>query len=200
MAAVWLLPVVTLVIGASCGGVFVQPLKAVSPSHALLTLTISSCSLSIGLALTFMILAIYFLRLVVYGYSPGPSVVSAFVPMGPMSQGGYSMLLMGQGFKALLPLVYGNSDILRGGITGESIDIVCTCAAFIMWSFATLWLLYAFLGIQHEVRKARFPFKLPFWGPIFSNVCLLTQSPASFLLKFYAGCVRQLDNGTLLVS
>lgn len=170
MSAVWLLPVVTLVIAASCGGVFVEPLQASSPSHALLTLVVSCCSLSMGLLLTFMVFSIYFLRLVLYGYPTSSSVVSAFIPMGPMSQGGYSMILVGQGFKALLPLMYGNSEILHDGITGDVIDVVCSCAAFVMWSFATLWLVYALFGVQHEVRKERFPFKVPFWGLIFPNV------------------------------
>lgn len=147
-----------------------MPLNAISPSHALLTLVVSCVSLSMGLLLTFMIFSIYFLRLVVHGYPASSSVVSSFIPMGPMSQGGYTMILMGQGFKAVLPLTYGSSEVLHNGITGDVIDIICSCAAFVMWSFATLWLVYAILGVQHEARKARFPFKIPFWGLIFPIV------------------------------
>ena len=170
MSAAWLLPVVTLVIGASVGGVFLEPLQKFSPSHALLTLAVSACSLAMGLLLTFMIITIYFLRLIIHGYPVSANIVSAFVPMGPMSQGGYTMLLLGEGFKDLFPLMYGTSEVLRDTSTGIVIDIVCTCGAFVMWSFATLWLIYAMFGVQHEVRKSRFPFRVPFWGFIFPIV------------------------------
>ncbi|OBZ68275.1 Sulfite efflux pump SSU1 [Grifola frondosa] len=151
MTAIWLLPVVTLVVASSTGGVLAQALARFSTSHALVTLTVSTFMVSIGLALAFMILTI------------------VFIPLGPMGQSGFSILLLGQGFQSLLPLDYGTSSVLRYPHVGEVINVLCTCAAVVLWSLATMWLFYALLAVQEVLRQTRFPFKLPFWGLIFPN-------------------------------
>lgn len=170
MTAVWLLPVVTLIVASSTGGVLAPALNRFSPHHALLTLVVSTFMVSIGLTLAFMILTMYLLRLIVYGLPPGASVLSVFIPLGPMGQGAYSILLLGQGYKTLFPLQYGKSDILTATKTGETINIICVCAAIVLWSLASMWLAYALLALAEVLPTNRFPFKLPFWGLIFPNV------------------------------
>lgn len=174
MTAVWLLPVVTLIVASSSGGVLVPVLYQYSTRYALLTLAVSTCMVSIGLTLAFMILTMYLLRLIVYGLPPGASVLSVFIPLGPMGQGGYSILLLGRGYKQVFPLPYGTSDILTAARTGETIDIVCVCAAIVLWSLASMWLAYALLALAEVLPSNRFPFKIPFWGLIFPNVSFFT--------------------------
>ncbi|KAJ8514449.1 hypothetical protein ONZ45_g8015 [Pleurotus djamor] len=167
MTAVWLLPVVTLIVASSTGGVLATPLSHYSPSHALITVTSSVFLVSIGLSLAFMMLTVYLLRLVSYGLPPGASIISSFLPLGPMGQAGYSILLIGQVFQKLLP--YGNVGFLASTTAGDIIHVACTCIAFFLWSLTTMWVAYALLGVQETVRKVRFPFKVPFWGLIFPN-------------------------------
>ncbi len=169
MTAVWLLPVVTLIVASSTGGVIAPALLPYSQPHALITLTLSAFMVSVGLCLAFMTLTIYFLRLVVYGVPPASSVISVFIPLGPMGQGGYSILLLGQGFRAILPLD-NNSQVLTTSTTGATINVLCVCVAFVLWALATMWLLYALLAVYEVLHHTRFPFKLPFWGLIFPNV------------------------------
>lgn len=169
MTAVWLLPVVTLIVASSCGGVLAPALLPYSSYHALVTLTLSTFMLAVGLTLALMILTMYFLRLIVYGVPQGASVISVFIPLGPMAQGGYSMLLLGQGFRSILPL-HNNSQVLSASTTGETINVLCACLSFVLWSLSTMWLLYGVLAVQEVLRQTRIPFKLPFWGLIFPNV------------------------------
>lgn len=181
MTAVWLLPVVTLIVASSSGGILAPVIYNFSARHALITLAVSTCMVSIGLTLAFMILTMYLLRLLVYGLPPGASVLSVFIPLGPMGQGGYSILLLGQGYKRMFPLPYGSSDVLTATRTGEIINVVCVCAAIVLWSLASMWLAYALLALAEVLPSNRFPFKLPFWGLIFPNVN--TQSSVSLAVS-----------------
>ena len=47
---------------------------------------------------------------------------------------------------------------------------VALCAGMVLWSLATMWLIYALLAVGEVLRKTRFPFKQAFWGLIFPNV------------------------------
>jgi tellurite resistance protein TehA-like permease len=165
MTAVWLLPVVTLIVASSSGGVLSHALEDVSPSRALFTVTFSAFLVTVGLSLATMMLTIYFLRLIIYGLPPTATMISVFLPLGPTGQAGFSILLIGQSYKALLPVHSTGSN------PGETVHIVCICVAFVLWSLATMWLLYALLAMLDVLRSARVPFKVPFWGLIFPNVC-----------------------------
>lgn len=175
MTAIWILPVVTLIVASSTGGTLAPALLPHSEYHALLTLTLSAFMVTVGLTLAFMILTMYLLRLIVHGVPQGASVISVFIPLGPMGQGGYSLLLLGQGFRSILPLK-NDSQVLTAATTGETIHVLCVCLAFVLWALGTMWLLYAILAVQEVLRKTRFPFKLPFWGLIFPNVGVYASS------------------------
>jgi tellurite resistance protein TehA-like permease len=153
-------------------------LEETSPSHGVLTVTFSAFMVTIGLTLAVMMLTIYFLRLMVYGLPPSATIISVFLPLGPTGQAGYSILLIGQSYKAMLPTYYANSGAFNSGMAGDIVNVVCICIAFVLWSLATMWLLYAVLAVLDVLRTSRVPFKVPFWGLIFPNVC---RSLASWL-------------------
>lgn len=195
MTAIWLLPVVTLIVASSSGGILASALAPISLYHALITLTLSAFMVSVGLCLAFMILTIYILRLIAYGLPQGASVISVFIPLGPMGQGGYSILLLGQGFREILPL-HKTSEVLSNPATGEIMDVLCVAVAFILWSLGTMWLLYALLACAEVfIKKERFSFKLPVWGLIFPNV-----STIMLLISHYRNRSIRLDRGYMQTS
>ncbi|THV05062.1 hypothetical protein K435DRAFT_713587 [Dendrothele bispora CBS 962.96] len=169
MTAVWLLPVVTLVVASSTGGVIATSLYNYNKSDAMITVVVSVFMVTVGLALSFMLLTIYLLRLIVYGLPPGATVLSVFLPLGPMGQAGYSILLIGQFFNKVLPLHKSNSTLLTAETTGEIINVICTFVAFALWSLATMWIIFACLAVQDVLRQTRIKFRVPFWGLIFPN-------------------------------
>ena len=172
MTAIWILPVVTLIVASSSGGILASQLVKYSPKSALLTLALSAVMLIIGEALATMLLTVYFFRLVIHGLPQGSAVISTFIPLGPMGQGGYSFLLLASGFRTILPLTYGDSEFLRADTTGEIINVICICTAYGMWALGTMWLLYSLLAVYEILSRERFPFKLPLWGLIFPNVSI----------------------------
>ncbi|KAF9268862.1 hypothetical protein L218DRAFT_994679 [Marasmius fiardii PR-910] len=169
MTAAWLLPVVTLIVASSTGSTLAPALHKYSPSNALLTQTFSLFMVTVGLSISMMLLTVYMMRLLIHGLPPGATIISVFLPLGPMGQSGFSILIAGQYVSTTFPLEYGNSAILRSPTTGHVIEVICTCIAFILWSLCSMWFIFALLGIQQVLRKGRIPFKVPFWGLIFPN-------------------------------
>ncbi|KAI9445675.1 voltage-dependent anion channel [Lactarius psammicola] len=172
ITALWLLPVVTLIVASSGGGDLVQALSAYTTLGALTTLAAAACTLSVGLGLASAVLIAYLCRLVIHGFPSGSAgVLSACVPLGPMGQAGVASLLLGEGARTLLPVVGTRSSFLASAHAGESVYAACVCAALALWALATLWLGFALLGIQHVVRRSGGPppFQLAYWGLIFPN-------------------------------
>lgn len=176
MSAAWLLPVVTLIVAASTGGVVGLALQKYSPQHALQTIVSSVFLVTIGLCLAFMVLTLYLGRLIIHGLPPGVGVLSVFLPLGPTGQSGFAFYLIGRNFKTVIPYTRaGSSEFLSSSTTADILWICCTSAAFLMWCLATMWMLYALLALQSTVLKSPVPFKMSFWGLVFPNVSHLTQ-------------------------
>ena len=172
MSALWLLPVITLVVASSGGGELAQALTTHTTTGALTTLASAACTLSVGLGLASAILVVYTCRLVLYGFPAGSAgVLSACVPLGPMGQAGVAALLLGEGARALIPVSGSHSPFLSNSHAGESVYAISVCVALALWALATMWIGYAVLGVQYNVRRMGAPpFQLAYWGLIFPNV------------------------------
>ena len=172
MSALWLLPVITLVVASSGGGELAQALISHTTTGALMTLASAACTLSVGLGLASAILVVYLCRLILYGFpAGGAGVLPACVPLGPMGQAGVAALLLGEGARTLLPVTGSHSPFLSSTHAGESVYAICVCAALALWALATMWMGYAMLGVQYNVRRMGVPpFQLAYWGLIFPNV------------------------------
>lgn len=84
MTAVWLLPVVTLVVASSTGGLVAKALLPHSAQFALLTATFSFVMVIIGLSFALMFITIYALRLVAYGPPDISLILSSFIVLGEL--------------------------------------------------------------------------------------------------------------------
>ena len=175
MTARWLLPVMTLIVASASGSILGGAIQVYSQLHSFQTLLVSVFMVSVGFTLTLMILTIYLMRLFLHGLPPDAKVLSVFLPIGPTSQSGYTILLIGQNFHKLLPFPphWQSSEFFNYSSTGTIVEVVCTCGSFILWSLATMWILYALLAMYSGVRS-KIPFKAAsFWGLVFPNVTSL---------------------------
>ncbi|KDQ07098.1 hypothetical protein BOTBODRAFT_60204 [Botryobasidium botryosum FD-172 SS1] len=167
MTAAWLLPVVPLIVASSCGGVLSQQLLAISISHALITTVVSISCLIIGLGLALMIITIYMHRLIVHGFPPKGLMVSVLLPLGPLGQGGYAALLLGDNLSRLLPITGYTSLILSSPMSGTMFQLVLFSVAFGLWSFGIWWLLGSAIALADAAAHFTIPFGMPWWGLIF---------------------------------
>jgi tellurite resistance protein TehA-like permease len=83
MNALWLIPIVSVVIAASSGGLITKALE--NPQHKLWTLVISYVFWGIGTPLSWLIMTFYFHRLTVHEPLPREVIVSSTLPIGPLA-------------------------------------------------------------------------------------------------------------------
>jgi tellurite resistance protein TehA-like permease len=169
MTAMWLLPVVTLIVASSSGGDLCGAIQVYSQLHALQTLTVSVFMVTVGLSLALMILTIYLMRLIIHGLPRGTFTLSVFLPLGPTGQSGYAILLIGQNINNLLPFS-SQSKFLNSSTAGAAVEEISICVSFLLWSLATMWILFALLAVYSGLRQSRVAFKVSFWGLVFPNV------------------------------
>ncbi|KAK7032845.1 sulfite efflux pump SSU1 [Favolaschia claudopus] len=165
MSALWLFPVITMVVASSTGGLLALALSALNPAFSSLTTAVSFSLLLMGLSFAFMIFTVYLMRLVVYGPLDTSLILSSFIIMGPLGQGGFSMLVNGQNFAHIK---------LPAPFSPAALQSICLCAA---------WLLCVLL-------RQRVPFSITHWDTIFPNnvFALLTvqlgEEPESRILNY----------------
>ena len=87
MTAAWLLPIVATIVAAASGNIVAEVLP--NPNHALWTVIVSYVLWGTGVPLAMFVLVIYFQRLTVHKPPPREVIVSVFLPLGPLGQGGF---------------------------------------------------------------------------------------------------------------
>ena len=179
MTAVWLLPIVAPIVAAASGGVVAQVLP--NTQHALITLIVSYVLWGIGVPLAMAVLVIYFQRLAVHKLPPREVIVSVFLPVGPLGQGGFAIMQLGSVAMRIFP----KTDSLNAQMTqsGNVLYVIGWLMALVMWGFGLVWLFFALASITRH----RFPFNMGWWGFTFplgvfatSTVLLGHEIPSAF--------------------
>ena len=88
MTALYLIPIVAVVIAATSGALVAGAIP--NRSHQLWTLVISYIFWGIGTPLSWIVLTIYFLRLIVHKPLKREVIVSLLLPIGPLGLSGFS--------------------------------------------------------------------------------------------------------------
>ncbi|KAJ6018199.1 hypothetical protein N7451_001578 [Penicillium sp. IBT 35674x] len=179
MTAVWLLPIVSCIVAASSGAIVAEVLP--NPEHALWTIVVSYVLWGIGLPLALMVMVIYLQRLTLHKLPPKAVIVSVFLPLGPLGQGGYGMMKLGQCARDIFP----KTHTLEEG-SGPTFYTLGFLVALILWSFGLVWLFFASASIAH---CKKFPFNIGWWGftfPLGVYAASTTQIGTELPSKFFA--------------
>ena len=149
MTAAWLLPIVATIVAAASGGIVAAVLP--NPQHALWTLITSYVLWGTGVPLAMVVLVMYFHRLTVHRLPPREVIVSVFLPLGPLGQGGFAIMQLGKVAMKIFPFT---NSLIPGA--GETLYILGFGLALIMWGFGLVWLFFAVASIS----RSRFPFNM----------------------------------------
>jgi tellurite resistance protein TehA-like permease len=197
MTATWLLPVVSTIVASASGGILASVLP--NPQHALWTLIISYILWGTGVPLAMCILCIYFQRLTIHKLPPREVIVSVFLPLGPLGQGGFAIMQLGKVASTLFPI----SGTLQSGSTnpGEFLYVVGWLAATIMWGFGLVWLFFA----AASITRSRFPFNMGWWGFTFplgvfttSTTTMGKELPSTFFKVLGTVCTFPFIHASLI--
>ena len=107
----------------------------------------------------FCVLVIYYQRLALHKMPPREVIVSAFLPIGPLGFGGYTILYLGKRAAVIFPQT-NTIDPLAGQIA----HVLGFFVALIMWGWGVVWFALAVASIY---KSRPFPFNMGWWGFIF---------------------------------
>lgn len=185
MTAVWLLPIVACIVAAASGAAVASILP--NPSHALVTIIMSYILWGMGMPLALIVMSIYFHRLTIHKLPPQEVIVSVFLPLGPLGQGGYAIMQLGVQAARVFPLM----NTLHS-LAGEILYVLGWATATILWGFGLVWFFFAIASIS----RSRFPFNMGWWGFTFpvgvfamSTITMGRELPSSFFRISGTVCV-----------
>lgn len=148
------------VVAAASGGIVASVLP--NPDQVVVTIVVSYILWGMGQAFSAFILAMYFHRLCIHHLPPKEAIVSVFLPVGPLGQGGFAIQQLGRVALQVLPQTqaFGSvgMDAERGG---EVLYMLGVFAALVMWGTAVVWLAFAVISI---ITTKNFPFNMGWWG------------------------------------
>ncbi|KAI7270233.1 putative C4-dicarboxylate transporter/malic acid transport protein [Hortaea werneckii] len=183
VSAAWLLPIVSTIVAAASGGVVASVIPPPHHHEALITLITSYVLWGTGLPLAMCVLAIYFLRLSTQSLPAKEVIVSTFLPLGPLGQGGFGIMQLGKVAMTVFP----ETDALPAAshaYAGEIFYTVGFLVALLLWGFGIVWLFFAVATIY---RTPKFPFNMGWWGFTFplgvyatSTTMLGSELPSAF--------------------
>lgn len=188
MTAAWLLPIVSTIVAAASGGVVAEVLP--NHQHALITVIISYILWGVGVPLAMVVLVIYFERLAIHKLPPREVIVSVFLPLGPLGQGGFAVMQLGK----VAMTIFSETGTLKTSKTysGDILYIMGWLMATIMWGFGLAWLFFAFASIS----RSKFPFNMGWWGFTFplgvftvSTTTMGKELPSTFFNVLGTVCI-----------
>ena len=186
--AIWIIPCVSMIASASCGGLLAGTLYPEFPRLALITTTFAITMGIVGLSFTTMITFGFLMRLFLHGAPDGMIALASFNILTPLGQGGFCLLINGANLSKLVPYVMGD-DFPEIEIAGKLLFSVCFCGAYVLWCMGLAWILLSVFSIFRRVR--RLPrFGIAWWGLVFPNgtFALLSVQLGNVLdSRFYHG-------------
>ncbi|KAI1757629.1 voltage-dependent anion channel-domain-containing protein [Xylaria castorea] len=159
MTAGWLLPIVAPIVAAATGAVVAS---ALDPDRALITILTSYAILGTGLPAALSIIVIYFMRVATKKLPPTEHMVSTFLPLGPLGQGGFAAQKLGEqalrvfSTTSTLPAVGEHGKVLAGEILYTMGFVI----AITLWGFGLMWLFFAVLSVTRQ----KVPFSQGWWA------------------------------------
>jgi tellurite resistance protein TehA-like permease len=166
MTAVWLLPIVSTIVASASGGIVADVLAAHNrPTHALWTLITSYILWGTGVPLAMVVLVMYFHRLTVHRLPPREVIVSVFLPLGPLGQGGFGIMQLGRVARDVFPMIPG---VLGGALErspGDMLYVLGFGVALVMWGYGLVWMFFALASVS----RSKFPFNMGKLRPLIGN-------------------------------
>lgn len=170
ITAALLLPIVPTVVAAASGGIVAEILP--NPDQAFVTLVASYVLWGIGVTFSGCVLALYFQRLCIHSLPAKEVIVSVFLPIGPMGQGGFGIQQLGKVAFQILPQTKAFGLLPLGGApAGQVLYVMGVFIGLVMWSFGLVWLAFALISIA---TTKNFPFNMGWWGFTFPLGVLAT--------------------------
>ncbi|KOC11590.1 C4-dicarboxylate transporter/malic acid transport protein [Aspergillus flavus AF70] len=192
ITALQLLPIAATIVASGVGAEIADILP--NAQHAMGTVIVSYVLWGMSTPMAMMILVIYYQRLAVHKLPSRETIVSCFLPLGPLGFGGFSILYLGKVARQLL-----DESIAIDPFVGHIAYVLGLLLSLLMWSFGLIWLVFALATIYY---RSPFPFNMGWWGFTFplgvyaANTILLGKE---MNLMFFKVCGTILSSAMILL-
>lgn len=160
ITAALLLPIVPTIVAAASGGIVAEVLP--NKSHAFTTVVASYVLWGIGEAFSACVLALYFHRLTIHSLPPREVIVSVFLPIGPLGQGGFGIQQLGKVALDVFPQTQAFGVLQNSAVkSGEILYVLGVFLGLVLWGFGLVWLCFALVSI---ISTRHIPFNMGWWG------------------------------------
>jgi C4-dicarboxylate transporter/malic acid transport protein len=157
ITAAQLLPIAATIVAAGAGSEVASVMP--DPQLALGVIIASYVLWGMATPMAFTVLVIYYQRLALHKMPPREVIVSAFLPLGPLGFGGFTILNLGKRAAVVFPQT-GTLDPLAGRIA-----YVLGCfVALIMWGWGLLWFSFALAALWKTAKNGGIPMNMGWWG------------------------------------
>ncbi|KAA8651120.1 TDT family transporter [Aspergillus tanneri] len=154
ITALQLLPIAATIVASGASAEVADILPDPYPAKG--TMIASYVLWGMATPMAMMVLVIYYQRLAVHKPPSRETIVSCFLPLGPLGFGGFSILYLGKVARKLL----GESNTLDP-LVGHIAYIFGILISLLMWAFGLIWLVFALATIYYS---SPFPFNMGWWG------------------------------------
>nr|POE65902.1 sulfite efflux pump ssu1 [Quercus suber] len=131
ITAAQLLPIAATIVAAGTGSEVANILP--NPQYALGTIIASYVMWGMAVPMSFSVLVIYYQRLALHKMPPREIIVSAFLPLGPLGFGGYTILYLGK----TAALVFPQTDTIDP-LAGRIAYVLGFFITLIMWGWGLI--------------------------------------------------------------
>ncbi|KAL7930203.1 voltage-dependent anion channel [Trichoderma chlorosporum] len=156
LSATCLLPIAAPIVASAVGGIVAGALD--NEQHALWTLITSYFLWGTAMPLSLTCLVIFYQRLLMHNLPPLEAIVSMFLPVAPLGQGGFAIMQLGKVAAEIFPRT-GTLEKM-GTHSGEILYATGWLIGFLMWANGLAWIFFALASISRQ----KFPFNIGWWG------------------------------------
>ncbi|BGP36173.1 Plasma membrane sulfite pump involved in sulfite metabolism [Rhodotorula kratochvilovae] len=195
MTAAWLLPIVPLITEAAVGSTLCKFLLLEGRTTYCLTLFIASylCG-GIGMLLAAAVIVLYLQRLILHHLPPREVIVSSWLPVGPIGQGGFAIIELGHVAVDLFPRLAAEKPYLAQ--LGHPMLGAAVLIGLLLWGLGIWFAFLAVVSISSQFRRTKTGtgtavFNMGWWAFTFplGSLNLLTISLATvFDAMFFKVC------------
>lgn len=154
ITAAQLLPIAATIVAAGTG----SEVAAIVPDSQRALGTLIACYVmwGMGVPMALSVLVIYYQRLALHKMPPREVIVSAFLPLGPLGFGGFTILQLGKVANDVFPVTESIHPI-----AGQVAYVMGFFIALIMWGYGLVFFAFALASIY---KSRPFPFNMGWWG------------------------------------
>ncbi|KAI5307055.1 hypothetical protein KEM56_005233 [Ascosphaera pollenicola] len=177
MTGAWLLPAVAAAVCAGSGAITAY--NTDSPNRALICMVAAYILWGMSVPLAFLMIGVYFQRLILYNLVPEVSMATSMIPVGPLGQGAFCIMQLGLDCRKVFPQLN-----LVSPVAGEVLYAGGLITGLTIWGIGVVWLWFAVAAFATK----RFSFNLGWWALIFPfgalNIATCTLA-AEFGFRFF---------------